>query len=48
MTQKKSFSEDAPTNATGSAVVGTGDDGSVWKPNKKKKKKKKTEVKQRL
>ena len=48
MTQKKSFSEDAPTNATGSAVVGTGDDGSVWKPNKKKKKKKKTEVKKRL
>ncbi len=42
---KKKFSEDAPTNATGSAVVGTGDDKTTWK----RKKKKKTEtVKKRL
>ena len=42
---KKKFSEDAPTNSTGSAVVGTGDDKTVWK----RKKKKKTEtVKKRL
>ena len=30
--------EDAPTNATGSAVVGTGDDKTVWKRKKKKSK----------
>ena len=42
---KKLNKEDAPTNATGSAVVGTGDDKEVWK----KKKKKKTEtIKKRL
>jgi len=42
---KKKFSEDAPTNATGGAVVGTGDDKTTWK----RKKKKKTEtVKKRL
>ena len=28
---KKSFKEDAPTNATGPAVVGTGDDNKTWK-----------------
>ena len=28
---KKSFKEDAPTNATGPAVVGTGDDKKTWK-----------------
>ena len=31
---KKKFSEDAPTNATGSAVVGTGDDKTVVKKKK--------------
>jgi len=31
---KKLNKEDAPTNATGSAVVGTGDDKSTWKNNK--------------
>ena len=42
---KKKFSEDAPSNATGGAVVGTGDDKTTWK----RKKKKKTEtVKKRL
>ena len=35
---KKKFSEDAPTNATGSAVVGTGDDKKTWKRKKKKSK----------
>ena len=35
----KKYTEDAPTNATGSAVVGTGDDVADWKPKKKKKKK---------
>ena len=35
---KKKFSEDAPTNATGSAVVGTGDDKTTWKRKKKKSK----------
>ena len=34
---KKINKEDAPTNATGSAVVGTGDDKTVWKKKKKKK-----------
>ena len=34
----KSISEDAPTNATGSAVVGTGDDSSTVIVRKKKKK----------
>jgi hypothetical protein len=29
--------EDAPTNATGSAVAGTGDDAQAWKKKKKKK-----------
>ena len=33
---KKKFSEDAPTNATGGAVVGTGDDKTTWKRKKKK------------
>ena len=31
--------EDAPTNATGAAVAGTGDDAQAWKKKKKKKKK---------
>ena len=31
--------EDAPANATGAAVVGTGDDAQAWKKKKKKKKK---------
>ena len=35
---KKKFSEDAPTNATGGAVVGTGDDKTTWKRKKKKSK----------
>ena len=35
---KKSFKEDAPTNATGPAVVGTGDDKKTWKKKKKKSK----------
>ena len=35
---KKSFKEDAPTNATGPAVVGTGDDNKTWKKKKKKSK----------
>ena len=35
---KKIHNEDAPTNATGSAVVGTGDDKTVWKRKKKKSK----------
>lgn len=35
---KKINNEDAPTNATGSAVVGTGDDKEVWKKKKKKSK----------
>ena len=35
---KKLNKEDAPTNATGSAVVGTGDDKSTWKRKKKKSK----------
>ena len=35
---KKKISEDAPTNATGSAVVGTGDDKTTWKRKKKKSK----------
>ena len=35
---KKKFSEDAPTNATGAAVVGTGDDKTTWKRKKKKSK----------
>ena len=30
--------EEAPTNATGSSVVGTGDDDEVWKKKKKKSK----------
>ena len=34
---KKKFSEDVPTNATGPAVVGTGDDKTTWKRKKKKK-----------
>ena len=34
---KKINKEDVPTNATGSAVVGTGDDKTVWKKKKKKK-----------
>lgn len=34
---KKPFKEDVPTNATGPAVVGTGDDKTTWKKNKKKK-----------
>jgi|TARA_Y100000310_G_scaffold343350_1_gene450565 hypothetical protein len=33
----KKYTEDAPTNATGSAVVGTGDDPVTWKKKKKKK-----------
>ena len=33
---KKSFKEDAPTNATGPAVVGTGDDKKTWMRKKKK------------
>ena len=35
---KKKFSEDAPTNATGGSVPGTGDDKSTVKIKKKKKK----------
>jgi len=35
---KKKFSEDTPTNATGSSVVGTGDDKKAWKRKKKKSK----------
>jgi len=35
---KKINNEDAPTNATGSAVVGTGDDKTTWKRKKKKSK----------
>ena len=35
----KQYIEDVPTNATGAAVVGTGDDVADWKPKKKKKKK---------
>jgi hypothetical protein len=35
---KKTNNEDAPTNATGSAVVGTGDNADVWKKKKKKSK----------
>jgi len=35
---KKIHNEDAPTNATGSAVVGTGDDKTTWKRKKKKSK----------
>ena len=35
---KKLNNEDAPTNATGSAVVGTGDDKTTWKRKKKKSK----------
>ena len=31
--------EDAPANATGAAVAGTGDDAQAWKKKKKKKKK---------
>ena len=31
--------EDAPVNATGAAVAGTGDDAQAWKKKKKKKKK---------
>ena len=31
--------EDAPVNATGAAVVGTGDNAEAWKKKKKKKKK---------
>ena len=34
---KKKFSEDVPTNATGPAVVGTGDDKTTWKERKRKK-----------
>ena len=34
---KKTNNEDAPTNATGSAVVGTGDNADVWKKKKKEK-----------
>lgn len=37
--KKNSFEEDAPTNATGTDVVGTGDDSTVWKRKKKKKSK---------
>ena len=33
----KQKNEDAPANATGAAVVGTGDDKSHWKKKKKKK-----------
>ena len=36
---KKPFEEDAPTNSTGPAVVGTGDDKTTWKRKKKKKSK---------
>ena len=35
---KKINKEDAPTNATGSSVVGTGDDKTTWKRKKKKSK----------
>jgi len=35
--KKKHFEEDAPTNATGASVVGTGDDKTTWKKKKKKK-----------
>ena len=35
---KKLNKEDTPTNATGSAVVGTGDDKETWKRKKKKSK----------
>ena len=41
---KKLNKEEAPTNATGSSVVGTGDDKTTWK----KKKKKKNEIVKRL
>jgi len=34
---KKVQKEEAPTNATGAAVVGTGDDPVHWKDRKKKK-----------
>ena len=37
--KKNSFEEDAPTNATGTDVVGTGDDSTTWKRKKKKKSK---------
>lgn len=37
MKMKKKTFEDVPTNATGSSVVGTGDDKTVWKKKKKKK-----------
>ena len=36
--KKKKKNEDAPTNATGAAVPGTGDDADAWKKKKKKKK----------
>ena len=35
---KKIHNEDAPANATGGSVVGTGDDKEVWKRKKKKSK----------
>ena len=35
---KKKIFEDAPANATGGAVVGTGDDKTTWKRKKKKSK----------
>ena len=35
---KKIHNEDVPTNSTGAAVVGTGDDKEVWKRKKKKSK----------
>jgi hypothetical protein len=34
----RQFIEDAPTNATGAAVVGTGDTGVSWMTRKKRKK----------
>ena len=37
--KKNSFEEEAPTNVTGAAVVGTGDDKKTWKRKKKKKSK---------
>ena len=34
----RQFIEDAPANATGAAVVGTGDTGISWMPKKKQRK----------
>ncbi|HIG32621.1 MAG TPA: hypothetical protein EYQ09_04175 [Flavobacteriales bacterium] len=44
-TEPRMRKEDAPTNATGSNVPGTGDNVATWKKNKKKKKKVKSKYK---